>query len=78
MSIPGFDAAQAAYDARMPPEYPIFTCPISGESNEDCEREGHECEDAAQDDDPSDYEPDDLDDYRHGMGRYAPDYHLDD
>lgn len=72
-----FEAAQAAYDSMLPPDPVIFTCPVSSESNEDCERIGHECEDAATDFDPNDYEPDDLDDYRHGTGRYADDYWLD-
>lgn len=76
MSIPGFDAAQAAYDAMLPPEYPVFTCPVSGESNEDCDREGHECEEAAEDayDGPDYEEPPDFDEWRHSQDRWEADY----
>lgn len=74
MSIPGFDAAQAAYDARMPPEYPPFYCTTGEGSSEDCDHEG-DC--TEQEDDGYD-EPPDFDDYKNGTGRYAEDYWLDD
>lgn len=79
MSIPGFDAAQARYDSMLPPEPVHWTCPISGNSTEDCGESEHEDEGECPepDDDGLDYEPDDLDDYRHGMGRYADDYYDD-
>lgn len=75
MSIPGFDAAQARYDSMLPEEPQHFTCQISDLSTEDCGPDEHdgECEEP----DYSEEEPPDFDEWRHGMGRYAEDDHLD-
>lgn len=76
MSIPGFDAAQARYDSMLPADPVHWTCPISGESTEDCDQDDHD--ECPEPEDDRDCEPPDFDEWRHGMGRYAEDSHLDD